>query len=180
MLVTFFLTVLIDLTVAIQVGVVLAALLFMQRMSEITQVSPIPNLPEDEEDEEEEADSPRAISKRVVPPGVEVFEIFGSLFFGAIERFKDSMRRVEKPPKVLILRMRMVPAIDATGLHMLEDVLHRTRREGGTLIITGAGNQPLRAMEQSGFLEKLGRENVMEDIDAALARAARILDSNPE
>jgi SulP family sulfate permease len=175
LLVTFLLTVLIDLTVAIQVGVVLAAFLFMQRMSEVAQVNSITN---SLEEEEEAPDNPRAISKRVVPPGVEVFEIFGSLFFGAIERFKDAMRRVEKAPKVLIIRMRMVPAIDATGLQVLEDVLERTRREGGTLMLTGVAEQPLRAMEQSGFLEKLGRENLMENIDAALARAREILASS--
>jgi SulP family sulfate permease len=174
LLVTFLLTVLIDLTVAIQVGVVLAAFLFMQRMSEVAQVNSLTGSLEEEED----LDNPRAISKRVVPPGVEVFEIFGSLFFGAIERFKDAMRRVEKAPKVLIIRMRMVPAVDATGLQVLEDVLERTRREGGTLMLTGVAEQPLRAMEQSGFMKKLGSENVMENIDAALQRAREILASS--
>jgi SulP family sulfate permease len=168
------LTALIDLTVAIQVGVVLAAFLFMQRMSEVAQVNSITS---SLEEEEEDPDNPRAISKRVVPHGVEVFEIFGSLFFGAIERFKDAMRRVEKAPKVLIIRMRMVPAVDATGLQVLEDVLERTRREGGVLMLTGVAEQPLRAMEQSGFLERLGRDNVMENIDTALARAREMLES---
>jgi SulP family sulfate permease len=175
LLVTFALTVLIDLTVAIQVGVVLAAFLFMQRMSAVAQVS---SITEDfREEEKDDMDNPRAISKRAVPPGVEVFEIFGSLFFGAIERFKDAMRRVEKNPKVLIIRMRMVPAIDATGLQVLEDVLERTRREGGTLLLAGVADQPLKAMEQSGLLDNLGRENLMPNIDAALARAREILGS---
>lgn len=172
LLVTFLLTVLIDLTVAIQVGVALAAFLFMQRMSNVAQVNSITG---DLREEEESPDDPRAISKRVAPPGVEVFEVFGSLFFGAIERFKDAMRRVEKAPKVLIIRMRMVPAVDATGLQALEDALERTRREGGTLMLTGVAEQPLRAMEQSGFLERIGRENVMENIDAALQRAREIV-----
>jgi len=173
LLVTFALTVLIDLTVAIQVGVVLAAFLFMQRMSEVSQVSSLTGgVPEEEEDDPNNA---RAISKRTVPPGVEVFEVYGSLFFGAIERFKDAMRRVDKKPKVLIIRMRMVPAIDATGLQVLEDVMERTAREGGKLLLTGVAEQPLKAMEQSGLLEKLGRENVMQNIDEALARANSIL-----
>jgi SulP family sulfate permease len=171
LLVTFFLTVLIDLTVAIQVGVVLAAFLFMRRMSNVAQVNSIT----DDLREEEWPDDPREISKRVAPPGVEVFEVFGSLFFGAIERFKDAMPRVEKAPKILIIRMRMVPAIDATGLQALEDVLKRTRREGGTLMLTGVAEQPRRAMEQSGFLEKIGRENVLDNIDAALQRARELL-----
>ncbi|HEY6401377.1 MAG TPA: sulfate permease [Blastocatellia bacterium] len=172
LLVTFFLTVLIDLTVAIQVGVVLAAFLFMQRMSNVAQVN---SITEDLREEEEKPDDPRAISKRAAPPGVEVFEVFGSLFFGAIERFKDAMPRVEKAPKVLIIRMRMVPAIDATGLHALEDALERTRREGGTLMLTGVAEQPRRAMEQSGFLEKIGHENVVDSIDEALQRAREFL-----
>lgn len=172
LLVTFALTVLIDLTVAIQVGVVLAAFLFLQRMSEVAQVSSLTgNLVEEEED----LNNPRPISKRNVPPGVEVFEVYGSLFFGAIERFKDAMRRVEKNPKVLIIRMRMVPAIDATGLQVLEDVLERTQREGGKLMLTGVATQPLEAMERSGFLEKIGREFVFESIDDALGQARRFL-----
>ncbi len=173
LVVTFLLTVLIDLTVAIQVGVVLAAFLFMQRMSQVSQVSSLTDSLSEEE--EEDANNSRAISKRNVPPGVEVFEVYGSLFFGAIERFKDAMRRVEKKPKVLIIRMRMVPAIDAAGLQVLEDVLERTRREGGTLLLTGAATQPKEAMEKSGLIEKLGRENLMDDIDAALARAQQLL-----
>jgi SulP family sulfate permease len=176
LLVTFALTVLIDLTVAIQVGVVLAAFLFMQRMSDVAQVS---SITDDLREEEDNTNDARSISKRSVPDGVEVFEIFGSLFFGAIERFKDAMRRVEKKPKVLIIRMRMVPAIDATGLQVLEDVMERTRREGGTMLLAGVAEQPLKAMDQSGFLDKLGRENAMPDTDAALARAREILESQP-
>lgn len=176
LLVTFLLTVLIDLTVAIQVGVVLAAFLFMQRMSEVSQVSSMTESPG--EDEEEDQDNSRSISKRNVPPGVEVFEVYGSLFFGAIERFKDAMRRVEKKPQVLIIRMRMVPAIDATGLQVLEDVLERTRRENGSLMLTGVAEQPLAAMERSGFLKRLGRENVFESIDDALAIARQMIGLN--
>lgn len=96
-----------------------------------------------------------------------------------IERFKDSLHRFEKSPRVLILRMRLAPSIDATGLQVLEDVLARTRREGGTLLLTGVAEQPLRALEQSGLLEKLRRENVMENIDAALARANTLLNQPP-
>ena len=147
-------------------GIIVGIVAFVTEVSMITQ-----NM----RDDEEEVDSSRSISKRQVPPGVEVFEIYGSLFFGAIERFKDSMRRVETPPRVLILRMRLVPSIDATGLQVMEDVLTRTQNEGGTLLLSGVAEQPLRAMEQSGFLNKLGRENVMTDIDAALERARSLL-----
>jgi len=174
LLVTFALTVLIDLTVAIQVGVVLAAFMFLQRMSDVAQVNSLTG--QMTEEEEEAPNNPRAISKREVPPGVEVFEVYGSLFFGAIERFKDAMRRVEKKPKVLIIRMRMVPAIDATGLQVLEDVLERTKREGGKLMLTGVAAQPMEAMERSGLLNKIGREFVFESIDDALKCARQFLD----
>ncbi len=178
LLVTFLLTVLIDLTAAIQVGVVLAAFLFLQRMSDVTQVNLLTrSLTEETEDE---PDNSRSIARRVVPPGVEVFEVYGSLFFGAIERFKDSMRRIDKNPQVLIIRLRLVPAIDATGLQVLEDLLERTRREGGTMMLTGVAAQPLEAMNKSGFTDRIGRENILENIDAALSRARQLLGLPPE
>jgi SulP family sulfate permease len=160
---TFLLTVLIDLTVAIQVGVLLAGFLFLQRMSNETQVLLVTdNLREREEGEA------RDISKIEAPPGVEVFEIYGSLFFGAIERFRDALRRVDKSPEVLILRMRHVIAVDAAGLQSLEDLLEGLRKKNGRLILSAVGPQPLAAMRQSGFLERLGEENVAPDIFAAL------------
>ena len=168
LLATFLLTVLIDLTVAIQVGVLLAGFLFLQRMSNETQVL----LVTDNLREREEGES-RDISKIEVPPGVEVFEIYGSLFFGAIERFRDAMRRVEKRPEVLILRMRNVITVDATGLRSLEELLEGVRRNKGRLILSAVGPRPLAAMRQSGFLGRLGEENVAPDIFAALERAKR-------
>ena len=169
---TFLLTVLIDLTVAIQVGVLLAAFMFLQRMSNETQISLVTeNLRERDESET------RDISKIEVPPGVEVFEIYGSLFFGVIERFRDALLRVEKSPKVLILRMRNVIAIDATGLQTLEDLLESTRKRRGTLLLSAVGPQPLAAMRRSGFLDRLGEENVAEDIFVALARAQKVMSS---
>jgi SulP family sulfate permease len=172
---TFLLTVLIDLTVAIQVGVLLAGFLFLQRMSNETQVSLVTDNLRDREEGET-----RDISKLEVPPGVEVFEVYGSLFFGAIERFRDAMRRVEKSPKVLILRMRNVMTIDATGLQTLEDLLESTRKRRGTLLLSAVGAQPLAAMRRSGFLDRLGEENVAEDIFIALARAEQIINSPPD
>jgi SulP family sulfate permease len=164
---TFLLTVLIDLTVAIQVGVLLAGFLFLQRMSNETQVSLVTDNLRDREEGET-----RDISKLEVPPGV--------VFFGAIERFRDAMRRVEKSPKVLILRMRNVMTIDATGLQTLEDLLESTRKRRGTLLLSAVGPQPLAAMRRSGFLDRLGEENVAEDIFIALARAEQIINSPPD
>ncbi|HKY06535.1 MAG TPA: SulP family inorganic anion transporter, partial [Blastocatellia bacterium] len=170
LLVTFLLTVLIDLTVAIQVGVLLAAFLFLQRMSNETQI----NLITDNLVERDESEA-RDISNLAVPHGVEVFEIYGSLFFGAIERFKDAMKRVEKQPRVLIIRMRHVVAIDATGLQTMDELLARMKSKGATLVLSAVSSQPLEAMRQSGFLERLGSENIASNIYEALERAKAIL-----
>ena len=170
LLATFLLTVLIDLTVAIQVGVLLATFLFMQRMSNATEV----NLVTDALTEPDEGEV-RDISKIEVPAGVEIFEIYGSLFFGAIERFKDAMRSVEERPQVMILRMRHVPTIDATGLHTLDELVEAMRRRGVTLIVSAANQSVRRAMDRSGFSDRLGTENFCEDIFCALDRARALI-----
>lgn len=175
LLLTFALTVLIDLTVAIQVGVVLAAFLFMRRMAMATQVGFVTNAMLDDEDEELAQRDPNAISKREVPEGVEVFEINGPFFFGAAEKFKDALRRVAKPPRVLILRMRHVPAVDATGLRVLEDLQDRANKEGTQILLSGIRRQPLHALRRSPLLEKIGRKNIFRDLDHALNRAREIL-----
>jgi SulP family sulfate permease len=175
LLVTFLLTVLIDLTVAIEVGVVLAAFLFMQKMADVTQVGFKTRELQREMNEEEDLADPKAISKRDIPHGVEVFEIYGSLFFAAVDQFKDALRRVEKTPKVLILRMRHVLALDATGLKALEDLLKKMKKDKAVLILSGIHAQPFIVMDQSGFLEKIGKDNVQADIDTALERAREIL-----
>jgi SulP family sulfate permease len=172
LLTTFLLTVLIDLTVAIEVGVVLASLLFMQRMAEVTQVE---SLTRAFADEEEKRDDPDAISKKKVPPGVEVFEIYGSLFFGAVDQFKDALRRVEKTPRVIILRMRYVFALDATGLKALEDLWKKMKKDHATLILSGVHAQPFVVIDHSGFKEQLGEENICANIDHALERAHQII-----
>lgn len=170
---TFLLTVLIDLTVAIQVGVVLAAFMFLRRMANVTEVKMITKDLKDEEDEL--ADDPLSIAKRDVPEGVEVFEIHGSFFFGSIDQFKEAIRGIEKKPAVLILRMRNVYAIDASGLKALEDLVESSRHEGTKLILSGVHAQPLVAMQQSGLLDRLGEENALPNIDEALNRARTIL-----
>jgi SulP family sulfate permease len=175
LLVTFFLTILIDLTVAIEVGVILAAFLFMQKMADVTQVGFKTRELQREMNEEEDAADPKAISKRIIPHDVEVFEIYGSLFFAAVDQFKDALRRVEKTPKVLILRMRHVLALDATGLKALEDLLKKMRKDKSVLILSGIHAQPFVVMDQAGFLEKIGKDNVQADIDTALERAREIL-----
>jgi SulP family sulfate permease len=170
---TFLLTVFIDLTVAIEVGVVLAAFLFMKRMMETTQSGYITN----ELKEEDEEDDPQSVTKRVIPPGVEVFEIHGALFFAAIEQFKDAINIVERKPKVFILRMRDVLAIDATGIQALEDLYKKMTRQGTQVIFSGVHAQPLVAMQQSGLLDKIGEEWLTANIDEALEQVRKILEA---
>lgn len=177
LLATFLLTVFIDLTVAIQVGVVLAAFLFLQRMSAVTEVSLVTDRLED--DEQRRYESEGAISKRDVPDGVEVFEIYGSLFFGAMERFKDAMRRIEERPRVLVLRMRDVLSIDASGIRSLEDLYESTHHGGTVLVLSAVHSQPRAALDQAGLLDRIGRENVLPDVDTALARSREILTDQP-
>ena len=172
LLATFSLTVLIDLAVAIEVGVVLAAFLFLKRMEDVSEAGIVTSeLSEIEEDEHD--DSP--IGSREVPKGVEVFEIYGPLFFGAVERFKNALKRVRQQPKILIIRMRHVPMIDATGLNALEDLLAKTLKDNSLLILSGLKGQALTALKQSGFIEKIGQANLVPNIDAALARARALI-----
>lgn len=165
MLVTFFLTVVIDLTVAIEVGIVLAALLFMKRMAEVSQVNP---LSRDLQEEREEEEAP---AREPLPEGVEVFEVYGSLFFGAVEQFMESIRIIEDKPKVFILETRNLLAIDATGLRALEDLATEFTHQGTRFLISGIHKQPLFAMEQSGFLKRFGEENICGNLTEALEKA---------
>jgi len=172
LLTTFGLTVIFDLTIAIEIGMVLAVFLFMRRMALVTNVGVITR---ELTDEEEAVVDPMAIDKKNVPEGVEVFEINGPFFFGAVEKFKEATEIIEKPPKVRIIRMRNVPAIDSTGLHVLEEVLHDSRKEGTEVIFSGVHAQPLMAFDNSGLLQKIGEKNIHSNIDEALTRAKEIL-----
>ncbi len=171
LIITFLLTVVFDLTVAIQVGVVLAVFLFMRQMATVSNVGVVTR----ELSEEDAEEDPNAIERQDVPEGVEVYEINGPFFFGAAYKFEEAMALVERQPKVRIIRMRKVPAIDSTGLHVLEEVHNNCRKLGITFIISGIHAQPLVALEQSGLLEKIGEENVLGNIDAALSRAREVL-----
>ena len=169
LLATFLLTVLVDLTVAIEVGMVLAAFLFMRRMAEVTNINVLTHEFRDPVDDFER--DPNAVRRRVVPEGVEVYEINGPFFFGAAEMFKDRLGRISGKPKVLILRMRHVPAIDSTGLNALRDLVHRSRRDGSLVILSDVHAQPVVAIERSGLYEDVGEENIHGNIDDALNRA---------
>ena len=167
MVTTFLLTVVVDLSVAIQVGVVMASLLFIKRMADVTHTTAyLDGMMDDSE-----PDDPDSIRGRDVPPDVAVFEINGAFFFGAADKFKGTLNTVQKKPKVLILRMRHVLSLDATALRALEDVFHKARREGTTLVLAGVHAQPLVVMKQSGFAGLVGTDNMLSTIDQALERA---------
>ena len=171
LLTTFFLTVIFDLTIAIEIGMVLSVLLFMKRMAEVSNVSVITRELEDSEDQLD----PNSIDKKQIPEGVEVFEINGPFFFGAAKKFKDEMTIIEKPPKLRIIRMRNVPAIDATGLQTLKDFLNDAKKHKMHLILSGVHTQPLYAMTQAGIFDLYGEKNIHGNIDDALDRAREIL-----
>ncbi|OLC95134.1 MAG: sodium-independent anion transporter [Gemmatimonadetes bacterium 13_1_40CM_3_70_6] len=177
LLATFLLTVLVDLTVAIEVGMVLAAFLFMRRMAEVTNINVFTHEFTDPKDDFET--DPNAVRRRAVPDGVQVYEISGPFFFGAAEMFKDRVGRIAGKPKVLILRMRHVPAIDSTGLHALRDLVRRSRQEGTLVILADVHAQPIVALERSGFLDEIGEENLTGNIDDALNRAREYLGLAP-
>lgn len=179
MLTSFLLTVFIDLTVAIQAGVLLAAFLFIRRMGESTEARNITRLlagtPQ----------TPRADDLgqpgTEVPAGVEVFEIYGALFFGAADKFKNTLLSQRRRPKVLILRMRHVLVLDATALHSLEEVYAHVSARGISLVLSGVTAQPLMLMVRSGFLDRIGQPNVHGHIVDALGRAKELLaESNAE
>ena len=179
LLTTFGLTVFADLTVAVGVGMVLASMLFMRRMSEVTGVGAIvAELQDQPEDLEGETD-PNAMIRRDVPPGVEVYEINGPFFFGVADRIKDVLRGMERPPKVFVLRMRRVPAIDASGMHALDEFFLKCRRQGTRLLLAGVHAQPMFAMAKYGLLDKVGEENMFGNIDDALDAARAIVGAQP-
>ena len=171
LLTTFGLTIIFDLTIAIQIGMILAVLLFMRRMAMVTNVGIITR---ELKDEEEKVDV-NSIQNKKVPDGVEVFEINGPFFFGAVSKFRDAVRIVENPPKIIIIRMRDVPAIDSTGIHALEQLLKETKKHGTHLVLSGVHTQPLMALANAEFISKIGEENIHGNIDDALDRAREIL-----
>jgi sulfate permease, SulP family len=175
LLTTFLLTVLVDLTTAIEIGMVLAAFLFMRRMIQISNVDIVTS---EYTDEADSGDDPKAIQKYDIPDRVEVFEVNGPFFFGAAYKFKESLYLIENTPVVLIIRMRHVPVIDSTGLHILEEVFNQTRSSGTTLIISGIQKEVFKEFYKSGLLKKIGRRNVFTVIDDALERAKTITGKN--
>jgi SulP family sulfate permease len=164
----FTLTVVLDLPTAVGVSLVLASALLVRRLTETANVEP--------DAEVTQGDSPgQQTTGKTIPNGVLVFRVFGAFFFGAADKLESALHRTGELPPVLILRMRDVLALDATGLDALEDLLEKLRLQRKNLILCGPHSQPLFALTRSGFIEKLGAENICGDMDASLARARKIL-----
>jgi len=170
LLTTFGLTVLVDLTVAIAVGMVLASLLFIRRMASLTNVSEIRR--ELDDDDDDSVAGSDAAWRRGIPSDVSVYEISGPFFFGAAETFKEALGQIAARPKVLVIRMRDVSAIDSTGMRALRDVVKRCRRDGTTVLLCDVREQPLDALRDSAVATDIDLDNVLPDIDRALARAS--------
>jgi len=165
---TFTLTILFDLTVAVLIGMLLAGFLFMKRVSETTEISRIG--PTDE------LENPEQVAHgKDIPEGVIVYRIFGPFFFGAAEKMEDALQGAGRLPRVLVLRLNLVPVMDATAMHALEIVRERLAAAGGTLVLSGAHRQPLAMLMKAGFVDRMGRENLAANFDDALQRARKIV-----
>ncbi len=164
----FSLTVVLDLPTAVGASLILASALLVKRLSETANVEP--------DAEVTQGDSlGQQTTGRIIPKGVMVFRVFGAFFFGAADKLESALHRTGELPPVLILRMRDVLALDATGLDALEDLLEKLRQQRKHLILCGPHSQPLFALTRSGFIEKIGEENICGDMEASLARAEKVL-----
>ena len=172
LLITFFLTVIFDLTVAIEVGLVIACVLFMKRVMETTEISVIT----DEIDPNKESDITVHEENLMIPKGIEVYEINGPYFFGIATKFEETMTQLGDRPKVRIIRMRKVPFIDSTGIHNLTALCEMSQKEKTTIILSGVNENVHNVLEKAGFYELLGKENICPNINVALERAKSLVE----
>jgi SulP family sulfate permease len=164
----FTLTVAVDLPTAVGASLILASALLVRRLTETANVEP--------DAEVTQGDAPtQQTAGKVIPNGVMVFRIFGAFFFGAADKLESSLRRTGELPQVLILRMRDVLALDATGLDALEDLLEKLRQQRKELILCGPHSQPLFALTRAGLIDKIGADNICGDMDTSLSRARALL-----
>jgi SulP family sulfate permease len=171
----FVLTLLVDLTVGIGVGVVLASLLFVRRMATMTEIRSMTAL---EDWDENGTDEP--LPREAIPPGVEVYDVAGPFFFGAAEQFKDTLAAVSRKPRVLVVRMRRVPFIDSTGLNVLRDLVRRTQRDGTTVLIAEIQDQPLQSLQRGGLVDLVGSDHIVGSLELAIAMSDQIASKKPK
>ena len=173
LLITFFLTIIFDLTIAIEVGLIIACLLFMKRMSETTDVKAIT----EEIDLNQDAEfSTENLDHLIIPQGVEVYEINGPYFFGAGNKFEEIMASFGDRPKVRIIRMRKVPFVDSTGIHNLTNLCEMSKKEGIQIVLSGVREKVNGQLEHAGFYHLIGEENICSHINLALKRANEIIE----
>lgn len=179
LLLTFFLTVFLDLTIAIEVGVVVAAFVFMFRMAESVEVSSGVRLLDGDDDGDESTSEADGDQRAQLPEDVEVFQINGPLFFGAANRLDNLLDQFRSPPKVLILRMRLVPFIDASGVHALKTLTDRCQRRGIVLVLSGVQPQPKQVIANMHLDERAGELHFVGDYEAAIGLARTIAAQTP-
>jgi len=173
LLITFLLTIFVDLTVAIEVGLVLASFLFMKQMVNVTELGYITESLNETDDENQQ-------TRQSVPDGIEVFEIEGPFFFGAAMKFRDTITEIEKKQKVLILRMRYVPTIDATGINALEEVIKKTRKRDTVVMLSGVRPHLRRLLDKAGITAMLGKDMILDDFDTAVKKAQKIVEKKKQ
>ncbi len=171
LLTTFLLTVFIDLTVAIQFGLLMAVFLFVRRVSETTDIEVLSSQVEDERSHL--SDDKETLE---IPVGVEVFQIKGPFFFGIANKFEEAEKQSGKKPKIRIIRMRRVPFIDSTGLKNLRNFISRSRHQGIIIILSGVQTKPMEALQKEGIIEMLRSENICPNIEVALQRSQQLLE----
>lgn len=168
LLTTFSLTIIFDLVIAVEVGMVLAAILYIKRVSETTEVSLVTH--------EDMLERPEQLAHgKKIPDGVLVYRIFGPFLFGAAEKMENALSSIGTWPRVLVLRLHLVTAMDATGLNALESIVERMHHSGGTVILSGIHQQPLLLLRRAEFIDVIGRENFCATFDEALVRANHLI-----
>jgi SulP family sulfate permease len=165
MLTTFFLTVLVDLTVAVEVGMILAAFLFMKKMKDISKIIPLSALDKDDLEE-------KPIEKKHIPEGVDVYEIAGPFFFGVADNLKNVLTNMESTPVAFIFRMGKVPVIDASGMHSLSELYIKCKKEGTVLMLSEVSHSLFVTLKKFGMIDLIGEEHIFHSFDAALKESS--------
>lgn len=168
LVVTFLLTVVFGLTVAVEIGMFIAVFFFIKRITELTHVSVAEESPQADDGE-------MTLTRKAVPKGVVIYRVFGALFFGAADKLEAILAKTNAEPDVLILKMHEVISMDASALHTLEHLYKKMRKRGKHLILCGPHTQPYFLMHQAGFFEKIGEDNVVANVNDALKRARTLL-----
>ncbi len=177
LLTVFLLTVLVNITVALQVGMILAAFLFMKQMSDLSDAISSAEILDVTQTPISETRDPETLNRDEIPQGAEVYEINGPFFFGVADRLKNLLNELERPPKIFILRMRKVPTIDASGMHALEEFYLECDRQGTILLLAGVKKNPLKDLKRYHLDELIGEDHIFTHINSALEFSRELLRS---